>query len=297
MNPSIRQLQAFMALAELGSFTRAAHASHLSQPAFSALIRGLEEGLGLRLFHRSTRQVALTAEGLAFVEPARRVLAEMDSALAGLRDVAALRRGRVSMALLPSLAAGWLPGVLAPFRQAHPGVELEVADVLSEDCIARVASGQADFALAAIRADTPELQAEPFCEDDFHLVCPADHPLARARPLTVAKLAAWPFVHLSRTSSVRQYLEAAFHPQAMQTLMAVDQLATVMGMVRAGLGISVVPALTLFHFDQPGLVTRPLKLPGLTRQIYLVRRRDRGLSVAAQALHDRMLAARPLNRA
>ena len=75
--------------------------------------------------------------------------------------------------------------------------------------------------------------------------------------------------------------------------MEVDQLATVMGMVRAGLGISVVPALALFHFQQPEIATRPVRLPGLARRIYLVRRRDRSLSVAAQALHDLVLAHRP----
>ena len=106
-----------------------------------------------------------------------------------------------------------------------------------------VASSTADFALAAIRADTPALQAEPFCSDAFYLVCPEQHPLARRRkPLAVADLAGYPFIHLARHSSVRQYLEAAFHPQAMRTLMEVEQLATVTGMVRAGLGISVVPA-------------------------------------------------------
>ena len=138
--------------------------------------------------------------------------------------------------------------------------------MLSEACIERVRSGQADFALAATRADTPELRAELFCSDDFHLVCRADHPLAdAARRCGRSDLAPWPFVHLARTSSVRQYLEAAIHPQQMDTLMEVEQLATVMGMVRAGLGISVVPALTLFHFQQPELVTRPLALAGLER--------------------------------
>lgn len=297
MNISSRQIDAFLALATQRSFTRAAAQCHLSQPAFSALIRALEDGLGLRLFDRSTRHVDLTAEGENFLAAARRIRAEMDNALATMRDAASLRRGRVSVALLPSLAAGWLPGVLAGYRAAHPGVELDIADMLSEPCIERVATGKADFALAAIRADTPELQAEPFCSDGFHLVCRADHPLARrgrkATPLQAKDLADWPFVHLARTSSVRQYLEAAFHPQAMNTLMEVEQLATVMGMVRAGLGISVVPTLTLFHFHQPDLVTRPLALPGLMRQIYLVRRRDRSLSVAAQALYARVMAQRP----
>lgn len=296
MHLSSRHIDAFLALAQQRSFTRAAAACHLSQPAFSALVRSLEEGLGLRLFDRTTRHVDLTPEGEQFLESALRVRAEIDSALGAARDAAELRRGRVAIALLPSLAAGWLPGLLAGFRADHPQIELDIADVLSEPCIERVASGRADFALAAIRADTPSLQAEPFCSDGFHLVCRTDHPLARRRPrggLQVQDLAPWPFVHLARTSSVRQYLEAALHPHVLNTLMEVEQLATVMGMVRAGLGISVVPTLTLFHFAHADLVTRPLPLPALTRQIFLVRRRDRGLSVAASELYRRVMENRP----
>ena len=174
-------MRAFLALAEERSFTRAAAQTHLSQPAFSALIRSLEDALGLRLFHRSTRHVEPTAEGLEFEVSARRVLAEFDGAVLGVRDQVARRRGRVSIALLPSLAAGWLPQVLAGFRAEFPGIELEVSDVLSEPCVDAVRAGRADFALAATRADTPELRAELFCSDAFHLVCPTQHPLA-SRP-------------------------------------------------------------------------------------------------------------------
>ena len=292
-NVSTRQLQAFIALAEQRSFTRAAALCHLSQPAFSALIGQLEETLGIRLFDRSTRHVAPTTEGQAFESSARRVLAEFDAALTGVNDQLARRRGRVSIALLPSLAAGWLPQVLQAYRARHPGIEIEVADVLSEPCVERVKNGEADFALAAIRADTPELRAEPFCSDSFHLVCPEGHPLAKQPEVKPRDVAAYPFIHMARTSSVRQYLDAAVHPLQMQTLMEVDQLATAMGMVRAGLGISLMPALTLFHFAQPGLVTRPLAWPGLVRRIYLVRRRDRSLSLAAQSLYEQVMADPP----
>lgn len=294
---STRQLRAFLALAEQRHFTRAAADCHLSQPAFSALIRQLEQMLGLKLFDRSTRHVALTAEGQEFEAAARRVLDEVDAAFAGLRDRAAARRGRVAIALLPSLAADWLPAVLAGFRARHPGIELQVADVLSEPCIERVRGAQADFALAAVRADTPELRADAFCRDDFHLVCPADHPLARRRALKPADLRGQPFVHLSRTSSVRQYIEAALHPEVPPAVLEVDQLATVAGLVRAGLGISLVPALALYAFRSPQLALRRLNWPGLQRQIYLVRRRDRSLSVAAQAFHDWAVAHRPGPRA
>jgi DNA-binding transcriptional LysR family regulator len=294
MNLSARDIQAFLALAEVKNFTRAAARCHLSQPAFSALIKALEDSVGLRLFDRSTRHVLLTQEGERFLLSAQRIAAELDDCARAMRDTAQLARGHVAVALLPSLAAGWLPQVLAQFMARHPGVELAVHDVLSEPCIAAVAQGDADFALAAIRADTPELQAEPFCRDDFHLVCRTDHPLAAQAQIRVGDLQPWPFVHLARHSSVRQYLDAALFPQTLHTLVEVEQLATVMGLVQAGLGISVVPALSLFHFDKPGLCTRPLPLPGMERQIYLVRRRERSLSVAAQALYRLMLAMRPV---
>ena len=293
MNLSARDIQAFLALAEVKNFTRAAARCHLSQPAFSALIKALEASVGLQLFDRSTRHVLLTPEGERFLLSAQRIAAELEDCAKAMRDTAQLARGHVAVALLPSLAAGWLPPVLAQFMARHPGVDLALLDVLSEPCIAAVAHGEADFALAAIRADTPELQAEPFCCDDFHLVCREDHALAAQDTLEVADLLPWPFVHLARHSSVRQYLDAAFFPQSMHTLVEVEQLATVMGLVHAGLGISVVPALSLFHFDKPGLITRPLSLPGMERQIYLVRRRERSLSLPAQALYRLMLEQRP----
>lgn len=293
MNVSTRQLRAFVALVEARNFTRAAAACHLSQPAFSALIRQLEETLGARLFDRSTRHVAPTAEGTEFERAARRLLGEFDVALGDLRARAAKQRGRVSVALLPSLAADWLPDVLAPFRARHPGIELEVFDVLSEPCIERVKNGHADFALAATRADTPELRAEPFCSDEFHLVCPKDHPLARRRSVQPQDVAAYPFIHLSRTSSVRQYIDAATLPATLPAVLEVDQLATVAGMVRAGLGVSVVPALALYQFHDHGLAVRRLRWPGLERHIYLVRRRDRGFSVAAQGFYEWVMSRRP----
>ncbi len=293
MNVSIRQLHAFVALCDERNFTRAASKCNLSQPAFSALIRQLEDAVGTRLFDRSTRHVDCSAEGVAFEMAARRVLAEFDAALGGIRARASGAQGRVSVALLPSLAAGWLPAVLAGFRDRHPGIELKVADVLSEPCIERVRSGEADFALAATRAETPELRAETFCSDDFHLVCRADHPLARRRDPQPAEVARYPFVHLSRTSSVRQYVDAATHPQPLPALLEVDQLATVAGMVRAGVGISIVPALTLYQFRSADLVTRPVRWPGLQRSIYLVQRRDRALSFAASAFYDWVMARRP----
>ena len=293
MNVSTRHLRAFLSLVETRNFTRAAAAANLSQPAFSALIRQLEEVLAVRLFDRSTRQVDLTPEGAVFEVSSRRVLDEFQAAVSGMHERATRQRGRVAIALLPSLAADWLPAVLAGFRANHTGIELSVADVLSEPCIELVRNGQADFALAATRANTAELRAEPFCSDDFHLVCRKDHPLARVDKPRPKDLAGFPFIHLSRTSSVRQYIDAATLPQALPSVLEVDQLATVAGMVRAGLGISIVPALTLYQFRMPELTIKPVRWPGLTRRIYLLRRRDRSFSAAAQGFYEWVMDHRP----
>ncbi|HVQ03968.1 MAG TPA: LysR family transcriptional regulator [Burkholderiaceae bacterium] len=294
INLGTRELNAFLVLAEQRNFTRAAALCHLSQPAFSALVKALEDTVGARLFDRTTRSVELTAEGRVLVEPARRLLRDADGALADVRDHAARRRGRVAIALLPSLAAGWLPPLLAQFHRQHPGIELDVADVLSDACIERVRAGSADFALASTRTATPELHTEEFCRDQFHLVCPRDHALARRRGrIQLKDLAPHPIVHLARSSSVRQYVEAALYPMQLHTMMELDQLSTVAGMVRAGLGITIVPSLTLFHFADPQLATRPLHAPALVRRVYLVRRADRPLSTAAAGLHQMVMAARP----
>jgi DNA-binding transcriptional LysR family regulator len=294
MNVSTRELRAFVTLTEQRNFTRAANLCNLSQPAFSALIRTLENHLGARLFDRTTRSVELTAEGEAFIEAARRLLRDTEGAISDVRDHVARRRGRVAVAALPSLAAGWLPSLLADFHARYPGIELDVADVLSDECIHRVRLGRADFALASTRTEAPELRTERFCTDEFHVVCRRDHELAKRRGiLRLAELAPYPIVQLARSSSVRQYLEAAIYPTRLRTMLELEQLSTVARMVCAGLGITVVPSLTLFYFEHKDLVSRAVKAPGLTRQVFLIRRSDRALSVAAQALYKMVMANRP----
>ena len=294
INVSTRALRAFVSLAQQKNFTRAAAANHLSQPAFSALIRSLEDTVGARLFDRTTRSVELTAEGEVFVESARRLLRDADEAMSDLQDHVARRRGRVSIAVLPSLAAGWLPDLLARFHREHPGVELDVADALSDECISRVRLGRADFALAATRVEAAELRSERFCTDRFHLVCRKDHPLGRERgTVALRDVIPYPIVQLARSSSVRQYVESTIYPRQLRTMLELEQLSSVAGMVRAGLGITVVPSLTLFHFAHPDLVSRPVHARGLTREVFLVRRSDRALSIAAQALCDLLMKHRP----
>ncbi|CAN5405005.1 LysR family transcriptional regulator [soil metagenome] len=284
MNLSTRHLRAFLALAQQRNFTRAAASCHLSQSAFSALIQSLEEDAGARLFDRHTRRVELTAEGRLFEQSAARLLADFEAAYSELQDHVGKRRGRVSVAALPSLAAGTLPQVLAKFHAKYPGVDLELFDSLSDRCIALVQSGRVDFALASAGGALPGLHAELLCADSFHLVCHAANPLARKRSVQVADLASYPFIHMARSTSIRQHLEHALHPARPQVMMEVEHLATAAALVAQGLGISVIPSLALFQFRLKDVVVRPLKLAGLQRPIHIVRPEGRALSVAAGAL-------------
>lgn len=292
MNLSARQLRAFVALADEKHFTRAAQRCHLTQPAFSALIRSLEDSAGLRLFDRNTRHVELTAEGRVLDASARRLLADMDLVMDDLRDHAARRRGRVTLAALPSLAAGWLPGLLARFSAEHPGIALDLRDALLDPCLDMVQNGVVDFAVASRRPDMSDLDSEFLHADRYFLVCRADHPLAGQSRVRLRDALRHPLIQLARGSSVRKHLDEALGADAPLPVFEVEHLATVTGLVRAGLGVSVVPAMTLFHFRSNDLRVVPLAGRALTRPLYLVRRKGRSLSVAAQALTELLIAHR-----
>ncbi|NGM87940.1 LysR family transcriptional regulator [Parapusillimonas sp. SGNA-6] len=287
MNLSTRQLRAFVALLEERHFTRAAERCHQTQPAFSALIKSLEDAAGVRLFDRTTRRVELTTEGSIFSESASRILADMEAAMNELRDHVAKRKGKVSVAALPSLAAGWLPGIYADFHAGYPGIELQLHDALLEPCLDMVRRGAVDMAVAACGQDMSGLEIEPLCEDLFYLVCRRDHALAAQAAVHLRELKGNPIIQLGRGSSIRQSLSR--HPAfvRLDTFLEVDHLATVTGLVAAGLGISLVPAMTLFQFQHPDI--RIVPLAGRTkmkRSLYLIKRDDKSLSSAAQAFYD-----------
>lgn len=284
MNVSVRDLRAFVALVEHRNFTRAAEQCCLSQSAFSALIQALETSLGTRLFTRSTRRVELTAAGQVFKDSATRLLAEFELLDLEMKDHVQKRKGRVAVAALPSLLAGWLPVVLKEFRDAYPGITTEIWDTLSDECLGLVRSGRADFALCAAGSDMAGLVAEPLCTDAFSVVMHKDHPLARKKSIVAADLSNQPFIHLARTTSVRQLLDAALHPLSLNGVMEVAHLASVASLVANQVGISVIPFLALFQFTSPDIVVRPLREPKIVRTIYVVMLRDKPLSIAAESL-------------
>lgn len=285
VNLSSRDLEAIVALADTCHFTRAAERCHLSQSAFSQRIARAEQAAGLRLFERSTRHVNLTPEGRIFLEEARRIQQDLQRALAGLQDLALRRVGKVAVAALPSAAAVWMPEVIARYREAHPHVEVELHDRLAGGALDMLRQGRVDLAIAA-GGDMREFDLTVLKSERFFVVCRSDHPLADRSAVTLKQLAGHEMIHLASGSSVHQHLQArGVAPQGPGTLV-VEHLATVAALVAQGLGCSLVPELTLFHFNRPKLRIVPLRDPNLHRPIALARRKGEALSLAAQAMAE-----------
>lgn len=291
MNVSTRQLRAFVSAADHQNFTRAAADVGLSQPAFSALIKSLEEELGAQLFVRNTRNIELSAFGKLFESFARRSLYETDTALQHLQDYAAGRIGKVQVAALPSVAASWLPPVFRQFRAQYPGVTTVLRDGMSQECVELLSNGEIDFAIATVDHYAAKLDRQLLWRDQLHLVCPPDHPLARQRKrVTLEQIARYPIVNFVSHSSVRQRVDAAFGPHTLNTVLEVEHLATASAMVESGVGLTIVPTLTLYQFRRPTLAILPIEDNSFKREVFILTRKNKLLSRPARTMCDMVLA-------
>ncbi len=293
MNLTLRQLQVFRAVCELGSFREAAARMHLSQPALSAAIRKLEFVLDVRLFDRTTRRLALTAEGHELLRLASRLLEEFDAVTGNLRDYLARRRGRVVVAALPSLAALALPHALANLKRLHPGIDVSIRDTLHDEIQDLVESGSADFGLTVEPSNGRDLSFEPMLVDRFVMLCRRDHPLARRRSVSWKQMLRSPMISMSRTSSVRQHIEAACAQEGIDSGGRYDaaHLATVGALVREGLGVAALPSSTTPLLAFAELAVVPLHSPRIERTMGMIRRAGRSPSVAARALIELLVSA------
>lgn len=287
MNLSLRHMRAFSALVATRNFTRAAEQCHLTQSAFSALIANLESDFGLKLFSRNTRNVELTAEGEVFRNIVGHLLPETERALAEMRDQAALRKGRVAMAALPTIYSAILPNLIARFLDDYPGIELVIEDAANASCVRLVRERRVDFALCASASVGQDLVMETLASDNFHFVCRKDHPLAERKKLTAADVQyRFPIILYEKASSIRQHLDAAIYPQQWQRAFQVNSLSTAAGLIVAGLGATIVPTLGLPQFAHPDLRIIPISLPLDRRDICLLRLKDSAPSLATAAFID-----------
>jgi len=285
---TLKQVRAFLAVAQSLSFAVACERLHLSQSALSLTIKALEEGLGGRLFSRNTRNVALTPEGESLLPLARRLVADWDNAEDEMRQRFTLQRGRVTLAAMPSFAGNLLPPILKTFRARFPNVNVTVNDVINEQVLEMVRDRHVELGVAFEPMQSSSLAFTALYLDRFVAVVPLDSPLARLGEIKWQALLEQPFITLQRPSTVRVMLEEHLQARGMKLPVEFEshQLATVGRMVASGLGVSAVPALCIGQMHELGARCITLSDPVIERAIGVLTKPGHELSAAAQALFD-----------
>ncbi|WP_026873323.1 LysR family transcriptional regulator [Inquilinus limosus] len=293
MNLDLQDLRAFMAIADMGSFNKAADALHLSQSALSRRLQKLEEMLGVPLLERTTRHVALTAVGREFLPNARRLLDEFESSVLRIRDIGERQSGLVTIACIPTAAFYFLPSVIRRFNSEFPKIRFRIIDHGANEGLESVARGEVEFGISMLGSTHPDIEFQPLADDPFVLACRRDHDLAGHETVTWADLAPYRLITVGRSSGNRMIIDAALGKagQRLDWFYEVMHLSTSLGLVEAGLGISVLPRLATPAEDHPLLVRRPIVGPEIHRTIGIIRRRGSQLAPAAQKFHQMLLAA------
>lgn len=195
MKNSIQHIQAFLTVARTGSFTKAASELNLSPSALTVQVQQLEEWLGIALLDRSPRHVSLTPAGQEARGPMEKLLLDLDNIVTGSRDLAALRRGVVTIAALPSVCAGSLPPALRLFRERFAGIDVRLHDVVAHRIHAQVRAGDVDFGIGVRARLSHGLDFVPVLNDRLCAFVPLDHPFAALPRLS------WSNWRTSRSSS------------------------------------------------------------------------------------------------
>jgi DNA-binding transcriptional LysR family regulator len=241
----LRQLRYFIALAETLNFHRAAERLHMSQPPLTVAIRRLEEELGAALFVREPRGVRLTAAGVAALPAARATLAGADAFREAVRHGAAGLTGRLAIGFIGSAIGELLPGVLRPFREAYPQVELALEESVSAAIVSDIRARRLDLGLVRLPlSDTDGIGIAVVERDRLAVAVPASHPLFDRTSIALPELADHDFIMFSPVSvlSVTVRLacqQAGFVPRVAQ---AAVQVQTILSLVEAGLGVALLPS-------------------------------------------------------
>ncbi|HEY2021711.1 LysR family transcriptional regulator, partial [Paraburkholderia sp.] len=283
----LRQLRVFIEVARLQSFSRAGDEIGLTQSAVSRCVRELEGEIGMKLIDRTTREVQLTDVGANLVSSVSRLLSDLDDALREIREIGEQRRGRVIVAASPTVACRLMPRVVASCVRQFPYVTLGLRDDVQSDVVRKVKSGEVDFGVIIGPFSDDDLLSETLMTDSFCVVSRDDHRLAANEHVTWRDLEGEQLVMLDYASGSRPIIDAAMQAQGVNATVVQElgHSATVFGLVEAGVGISVLPWLALPLPAGASLVARAL-VPRAERRVELVRRRDRSLSPAAEAVWD-----------
>jgi DNA-binding transcriptional LysR family regulator len=290
-------LEAFVSIAERGSFQRAAAHLHLSQTAVSHRMRKLEDELGLKLLARTTREVTLTRAGIDFLPKARKALSELEQSFDDLRQQGAKRRERLDIACLPVFAVNYMPPILRRFHELMPDVQVRIFETPSAAIAELVQSGEVEFGFTGLLTNRWDLDIETFSASPLTLACPSGHPLAKKRALGWDEMSGLPLIRVSSRTAIRVIIDDAISAAKVNIAWQyeVQHVETAVNLVEAGLGFTVVPMIDIALHRGGGVVAVPLRAPRLTCTYGVVWRRGIPLSPPAEMLRD--LLAREMTSA
>lgn len=279
-------LEAFLSIADHGSFHRAAANLNLSQTALSHRMRKLEDDLGIKLLTRTTRHVALTPAGVELLPKARRLMADISASFDELRQQGKARQEKLSIGCLPTIAVHYLPPILRELHKSFPDLNVRIYDNSKTEIAELVHNGEAEFGITILAADRWDLEITPLMKESFVVLCPKSHALAAQKTVSWTALENEPLVRVSMRTGNRQLIDDALGPRREDMIWRyeVQHVVSAIGLVRAGLGLAIVPQLAIGPTDSPGVAAVPLRNPGISRTLGVVSRRGVPLSPAADAL-------------
>lgn len=278
-------LQAFLSIAERGSFRSAAQHLNLSQTAISHRMRKLEDELGLKLFARTTREVTLTKAGVELMEKAKRIVGELEGALDETRQLGRRKRSRLSIACLPAFSNFRLPPVLSKFRNLHPDVEVRIFEGSSVDIAQLLQSEEVEFGLSVVSTNRWDFEVEPLIRTDpMVLACQARHSLARKASVRWTDLRGLPLIRVGPDTTIRMLIDDALGSlkDELDWQCEVQRVETAVTLVDAGCGLAVVPQSNVQLYGSRTVVGKPLRNPLVTCAIGLVTKRGVPLSGTAE---------------
>ena len=223
----------------------------------------------------------------------QRVLHELNSVIMDTRSLATQQHGVVRIAALPSFAAGLLPAIISRFRRSNPRMTFVVRDVIASRVNASVRSEEVDIGITGGELSDPDIEILHLTHDQMHVVFPSQHPLGRKRKITLEDLAELPIVLMDSETSVRSIVDAAFVAAGRLPIAACEAIymMTAVGMVKAGLGVAVLPASAKEVRAEPSLKTRMIDDAAFARPIAVIKKRNRTLPPAAQLFFEQILAS------
>jgi DNA-binding transcriptional LysR family regulator len=288
MNLTLRQLRAFAAVAEAGSFTAAARQLHLTQSALSVLVRELEREMGVQLLDRHTRSVQLSDAGREFLPSVHRLLGDLAGAVAGVTDLRDKKKGVLRLAAPQLMACTLMPRVIALYRDRYPDVEVRLSDTLPEHLLAGVTAGDVELAVgqdvAVGGGANAAVERRTLLRDRHWLICPPGHAFARRRKVHWHELA--PYTFIAPTRDFRQRVLPELAPAERAYMLRpgtqeVSYMTTALGMVASGLGLTVCPTYSAPLVRAHGLQMVRLESPDFHRDVCVYSAARRTLSPAA----------------